>query len=81
MRGSREDCDDADPYLPSADADCDGVNDSCDPAVDPECAGFYRHANGVTVLCPGVQVGAWGQVEGTTYHKRRRGDLRLVDQA
>jgi len=80
------DCGDDTAGDPVGDADCDGVatDDDCDdsdPAVlsiadDPECDGFYRHANGVTVLCPVVAVGATGVVEGVSYTRYDEFGLR-----
>ena len=37
---------------------------------------FYRHANGVTVLCPFADVGDHGQIDNITYYKRRIIDIR-----
>ena len=37
---------------------------------------FYRHANGVTVLCPFADAGEHGQIDNITYYKRRINDIR-----
>ena len=43
--------------------------------ADPEGDGFYLHTNGVTVLCPNVEPGSTGQVDGITYTKVTRSEL------
>ena len=43
--------------------------------ADPEGDGFYLHPNGVTVLCPDVDPGSTGQVDGITYTKVTRSEL------
>ena len=45
------------------------------PEADPEGDGFYLHPNGVTVLCPDVEPGSTGQVDGITYTKVSRSEL------
>lgn len=79
-----DDCDDTDSTLGdvSSDADCDGILtvDDCDDGdassltvfIDPECDGFYLASNGVTVRCPAMEIGATGEVDGTTYTKGDR---------
>ena len=42
---------------------------------DPEDDGFYRHANGVTVLCPDATVGDSGLVDGVSFTKYDRSGL------
>ena len=66
--------------MPTDDVDCDGVQsaDDCDDSDstviltvndDPECDGFYLHANGVTVVCPDMAVNDTGVVDSRTYTK------------
>jgi hypothetical protein len=74
-----EDCDDGDAAVYEdcdgdgvtvADGDCDDSDaTSLTVAEDPECDGFYLDLNGVTVLCPGVEVDDAGLV-GTKTHTR-----------
>ena len=62
---SDEDCDDSDPDLIAV-------------ADDPECDGFYRHENGVTVLCPAPAAGDRGVVGAETYTKADEATLRSL---
>ena len=51
-----------------ADGDCDDSDaTSLTVAEDPECDGFYLDSNGVTVLCPDVEVDDAGLVGTKTY--------------
>ena len=83
---SEDDCDDNDPNstIVAEDADCDGAitADDCDDAdaaiggtTDLEGDGFYLSENCVTVVCPDVEAGATGMVNGVTYTKRERAGL------
>jgi surface protein len=39
------------------------------------CIKFYRHSNGVTIICPYASVGDTGVVDGVTYTKRTKAEI------
>ncbi len=62
----------------SGGTDCDDDDASVGEPEDPQEDGFYLGANCYTVVFPGVEVGATGDVDGVTYTKVDRTALERI---